>query len=123
MPKLEIIVESEINEVKLLNAIKESGVDIGHRCGGRAGCTTCRVEFVEGEPEKMTNAEYSKLKDKDMLGKYRLSCQIICKNDMKIKPIVTLQNMEAWTDTGPEIAVEIMPEPKWLLKADLEGFA
>ena len=123
MPNLEIIVESETIEIKLVNAIKEAGVDIGHRCGGKAGCTTCRVEFIEGEPEQMTRAEYEKLKDKDMLGQYRLSCQIICKDDMKIKPIMTLQNVEGWTDTGPDVGAEITPEPEWLNKSDLEGIA
>lgn len=121
MSKLEIIVDIELQEeMKLLNAIKEASVDIGHRCGGNAGCTTCRVEFLEGEPDKMTRAEYNKLKDKDMLGKFRLSCQITCKTDMKIKPIMTLQNVEGWTDTGPAIAAAITPEPDWLLKTDLK---
>jgi len=123
MPKLKIIVESDTKEIKLLNAIKDAGVDIGHRCGGRAACTTCRVEFIEGEPEQMTRAEYDKLKDKDMLGKYRLSCQIICQDDMSVKPIMTLQNVEAWTDTGPETGAEINPKPEWLSKSDLEDFA
>ncbi len=123
MPKLEIIVESKCEEKKLLNAIIDAGIDIGHRCGGKAVCTTCRVEFIEGEPDLITKAEYERLKDKAMLGKYRLSCQIICKDDMKLKPIMTLQNVEAWTSTGPDVGEEITPEPEWLSKSELEEFA
>ena len=35
----------------------ESKVDQMHACGGNARCTTCRVEFVAGEPDQMTQAE------------------------------------------------------------------
>jgi ferredoxin len=30
---------------KLVLALEDNGVDILHRCGGNAKCTTCRVEF------------------------------------------------------------------------------
>jgi ferredoxin len=45
------------NGARLVGAIESNGVDILHRCGGCARCTTCRVEFIEGEPERMTVAE------------------------------------------------------------------
>ena len=35
---------------RLVLAIEDCGVDIGHRCGGHARCTTCRVRFIDGEP-------------------------------------------------------------------------
>ena len=38
---------------------KDAGVDILHACGGNARCTTCRVEFLEGEPTRMTVAAVS----------------------------------------------------------------
>nr|MCS5616968.1 2Fe-2S iron-sulfur cluster-binding protein [Pirellulales bacterium] len=35
---------------RLVNAlVDECGVDQLHACGGFGRCTTCRVEFVEGE--------------------------------------------------------------------------
>ncbi len=46
---------------RLANALEANGVDILHRCGGYARCTTCRVVFVAGETEQMTQAEYNKL--------------------------------------------------------------
>ena len=35
---------------KLVLAIEDAGIDIMHRCGGNARCTTCRVQIVAGEP-------------------------------------------------------------------------
>jgi ferredoxin len=61
MPKLEVedIGTFDVPEDKrLVLAIEEdAGVDIMHRCGSYAACTTCRNEYLEGEPEKMTSAE------------------------------------------------------------------
>jgi ferredoxin len=43
---------------RLVLAIEQdAGVDILHACGGNARCTTCRVEFVDGEPAQHTVAE------------------------------------------------------------------
>jgi ferredoxin len=40
---------------RLVNAIEQGAkVDILHACGGNARCTTCRVEFLSGEPTKAT---------------------------------------------------------------------
>jgi ferredoxin len=39
---------------RLVLAIEDAGIDILHRCGGNARCTTCRVEFVSGEPDTGT---------------------------------------------------------------------
>ena len=64
MPKLIIegFGEFEVPKgTRLVRAIEDSGVDILHRCGGNARCTTCRVKFHCCEPEKMTQAERDKL--------------------------------------------------------------
>jgi ferredoxin len=43
---------------RLVLAIEEDdGVDILHRCGAYAKCTPCRFEYLEGEPDKMAQAE------------------------------------------------------------------
>ena len=97
---------------RLVLAIEQLGVEIGHRCGGKARCTTCRVEFSEGEPAEMTEAEYFKLEEKGLLGKVRLSCQIRCQHDMSVSPKQTKQS-EGWPDTGPAPAADVEPEPKW----------
>jgi ferredoxin len=70
----------------LVLAIEEdAGVDILHRCGSYAKCTTCRIEYLEGEPEKMTRAEVEVLESRDLLGQVRLCCQALCDHDMKVR--------------------------------------
>lgn len=97
---------------RLVLAIEESGVNIGHRCGGFARCTTCRVEFEAGEPETMTRAEYNKLTERGLLGQVRLSCQIVCDHDMSVRPVMTLES-EGWSDTGPAPEPTVTPEAQW----------
>lgn len=104
---------------RLVLAIEELGVEIGHRCGGKARCTTCRVEFVSGEPDSMTKAERAKLKEKGLLDNARLSCQILVAHDMEVKPLMTRQS-EGWTDTGPTPEPVVEPEAAWFPVPDLE---
>ncbi len=94
---------------RLVNAIEDAGIAIGHRCGGKSRCTTCRVRFVSGEPTTMSDAELAKLTEKGYLGEYRLSCQISVDHDMHVLPQVTLQSMPDWTDTGPRCADTMEP--------------
>ena len=61
---------------KLVLGIEDAGIDILHRCGGNARCTTCKVEFVSGEPAEFGKEERATLEEDGCLGKYRLSCQI-----------------------------------------------
>jgi ferredoxin len=100
---------------RLVLALKDAGIDILHRCGGNARCTTCRVSFLEGEPEKMTAAELERLQARDLLGQARLSCQILCEGDMKIEVLQTLANSDL-DDPGPRPADEITPAPVWVSK-------
>jgi ferredoxin len=115
LPRLEIDGQShEVpNGQRLVLAIEGRGVHIGHRCGGNARCTTCRVEFRAGEPDRMTRAELDKLRERGLFGQYRLSCQIICDHDMSVRPAMTLES-EGWTDTGPAPEPHITPEPEWI---------
>ncbi len=108
---------------RLVNAIEDMGVQIGHRCGGNARCTTCRVRFVSGEPSTMTRAEYNKLNERGLYGQFRLSCQIVCDHDMHVEPQMTLQNQEGWTDTGPRPDDVVRPEAEWFDRAELEAQA
>jgi ferredoxin len=111
MPRLTIddVVTTVPAGKRLVLAIEGTGVDIGHLCGGNARCTTCRVVFTEGEPDTMTLAEARKLREKDLVGAARLSCQNVVDRDMKVRPLMTLQS-EGWSDTGPHPAEEVMPE-------------
>ena len=71
---------------KLVLGIEDAGVDILHRCGGNARCTTCKVQFLSGEPSEMNAAERTVLEEEGLLGQYRLSCQIRVESDMIIAP-------------------------------------
>lgn len=97
---------------RLVRAIEDCGAEIGHRCGGEAKCTTCRVEFTEGEPQVMTDAEYEKLTDIGQYGEMRLSCQIVVDRDMTIKPLMTVED-QGWDDAGPEPSILVEPEAEW----------
>lgn len=105
---------------RLVLAIEELGIHIGHRCGGNAKCTTCRVEFNEGEPEQYTRAEYNKLKERSLLGQYRLSCQHTVSHDMSVRPIMTLES-EGWSDTGPTPEPTVQPAAEWFTLDELEA--
>ena len=70
----------------VLALVDEAGVDQLHACGGNARCTTCRVEFVSGEPATMNDAEKNVLVARGLSG-VRLSCQILCDQDMTVRAI------------------------------------
>ncbi len=97
---------------RLVVALESMGIEVGHRCGGKARCTTCRVTFEAGEPAKMTRAEVDKLRDSGLLGSTRLSCQILVDDDMAVTPLMTMET-EGWTDPGPPPRARIEPYPTW----------
>ena len=99
--------------MRLVNAIEQrAGVDILHACGGNARCTTCRVEFVDGEPPRMTQAEQTKLAEKGLSG-VRLSCQIACDHDMAVRAISRLAG-SGRPDPGKTPESTIQPPPQWV---------
>ena len=87
----------------------EAGVDQLHACGGNARCTTCRVQFVAGEPERMTVAEKQVLAARGLSG-VRLSCQIVCDHAMAVRVISRLAG-SGRKDAGPRPADTIQPQP------------
>ncbi|NIS83141.1 MAG: 2Fe-2S iron-sulfur cluster binding domain-containing protein [Anaerolineales bacterium] len=97
---------------RLVKAIEDNGIDILHRCGGFARCTTCRVEFLAGEPQQRTVAERDKLKEKGESG-IRLSCQCLVEGDMSVRVINTLQST-GLDSPGDEPEDHITPEPEWV---------
>ena len=92
----------------------EAGVDQLYACGGNAKCTTCKVEFVSGEPDAITEAEKNVLVAKGLSG-VRLSCQITCDHDMTVKVISRLEG-SGRADAGKRPAEAINPPPVWTTK-------
>ena len=98
---------------RLVLAVEQDAhVDILHACGGNARCTTCRVEFISGEPSKMTVAEKSVLAAKGVSG-VRLSCQIACESDMTVRAISRLEG-SGRPDPGSTPEETITPPAVWV---------
>ena len=99
---------------RLVLAIERSGVAIGHRCGGVADCTTCRVQFISGEPRVMTEAEYNRLLEAGLIGRARLACQIEVDQDMSLRVLDRVDQHPEWQgDPGPEPEELVEPEAIW----------
>jgi ferredoxin len=116
MPKLTVEGSQPVDvgaDRRLVLAIEQDAhVDVMHACGGWARCTTCRVEFIEGEPEKMTKAEKERLESRGLAG-VRLSCQILCDHDMTVRAISRLTG-SGRADAGAAPADTITPPPEWV---------
>ena len=119
MPKLTVegVGEFEVPPGKrLVLALEdEAGIDQLHACGGNARCTTCRVEFVSGEPDQMTAAEKNVLTARGLTG-VRLSCQIVCDHEVAVRALSRLAG-SGRPDAGRRPADEIQPQPvEWVEK-------
>ncbi len=84
---------------KLVLCLEDGGVDILHRCGGNAKCTTCAVEVSAGDPGEIGEAEKAVLASKPELDDHvRLSCQVRVNDDLHVK--VLKQASVAGIDAG-----------------------
>src|SRR5690625_5408992 len=72
--------EDKIISVKegqtILRAARQGRVDLRHKCGGKASCTTCKV-IIEDQSgiSLVTEKEARKLGDENIAKGLRLSCQ------------------------------------------------
>jgi len=102
-----VSIETEADR-KLVLALEDSGIDILHRCGGNARCTTCRVEILAGDPGPILDAEKAVLATKTDLGDHtRLSCQIRVMDDLQVR--VINQASVKGMDAGPRPVEEPTP--------------
>ena len=106
MPKITAETATETKEFeaeagrKLVLTIEDAGIDILHRCGGNAKCTTCRVEVLEGDAGEMREAERNRLAlETGLAENVRLSCQIRVAEDMHVR--VLGQASVRGLDPGP----------------------
>ena len=73
---------------KLVLAIEDNGIDILHRCGGNAKCTTCRVEVLAGDPGEIGELERNRLAMETGLAEnIRLSCQVRVRDNLKVRVV------------------------------------
>jgi ferredoxin len=87
---------------KLAIALERNGVDVSHRCGGNARCTTCRVGFACEAPP-MQPKEQACLEEDGVLGSFRLSCQVRVDRDLDLR-VLMRTSAKGWTagDWHPE---------------------
>ena len=118
MPKLTVedVGTFDVPQGKRLVLALEDEVKIDqlHSCGGNARCTTCRVQFVAGEPDKTTEAEKAVLAARGLTG-VRLSCQILCDHDMTVRAVSRLAG-SGKKDVGSRPMDDIQPPPVWAAK-------
>ena len=111
MPKLTVEGEGtfdvEFGKRLVLALEQDARIDQLHACGGKARCTTCRVEFIAGEPETRTEAEVAALARRELTG-VRLSCQIVCDRDMTVRAMSRLAG-SGRADAGPTPAPHVEP--------------
>lgn len=119
MPKLTVEGHAPVDVPhgkRMVLALEEDvKIDQLHACGGNARCTTCRVEFIAGEPDTMTAAERHVLHARGLSG-VRLSCQIVCDHDMTVRAISRLEG-SGRPDVGPTPLPTIQPPPEWIPKS------
>jgi ferredoxin len=111
MPQLKIegVGEFEVPAgTRLVLALEDNGGQPLHRCGGYARCTTCRVEFLSGEPETMTEAERTRLDSQGNLGKFRLSCQCTVTHDMHVRVLMPFSE-SGLDEPGPRPQDHVTP--------------
>lgn len=117
MPKLTVEGSGEFEVEagkRLVLALEEDArIDQLHACGGNAKCTTCRVEFLSGEPARMTKAEQECLAARELTD-VRLSCQVLCEQDMTIRASSRLEG-SGRADVGGPVTPALAPEPvEWV---------
>ncbi|MFK8112027.1 MAG: 2Fe-2S iron-sulfur cluster-binding protein [Rubripirellula sp.] len=120
MPKLNVqgVGEFEVPAGKRLvqALVEDAGTDQLHACGGNSRCTTCRVKIVDGEPDKITEAEKATLRAREVNDPgVRLSCQIACDSDMTVELISRMEG-SGRADQGSPVTDDIQPEPVWTTK-------
>jgi ferredoxin len=115
MPKLTVegigTFDVPVGKRLVLALEQDAGIDQLHACGGHTRCTTCRVEFIAGEPDRSTRAEREALARRGLTG-VRLSCQILCDHDMTVRAISRLAG-SGRPDAGPTPAPFIEPPPEY----------
>ena len=104
MPKIEAdtatgtqVIDAEDGR-KLVLVLEDAGIDILHRCGGNARCTTCRVEVTDGDPGEIGELEKNRLAvEVGLAPNIRLSCQIHVHDDLKVHVVnqVSVRGMDA----------------------------
>jgi len=116
MPKLIIEDVGEFNVesgTRLILALSDNTADNVNACGGFARCTTCQVEFLSGEPQKCTQAEFDVPERKNKLGEFRLACQCLVNEDMHVRVLMKFSESRR-PGPGQRPENELTHAPEWI---------
>jgi len=106
------IIQGEVGN-NLAQILKKEGININTWCGLKGICGKCAVEIIEGRLNKKKEEEIKIGKIKGWPQSYRLACQIILKEDLRIKiPEESIVKDFKILDRGLMIKKEIEPAVK-----------
>lgn len=83
---------------KLLGVLADRGIFVSSACGGGGTCAQCKVVVKEGGGDILPT-EKSHIKPKEAAHGERLSCQVTCKQDMKIELPAEVFDTKKWECT------------------------
>ena len=83
---------------KLLNTLADQKIFLPSACGGGGTCGECRCIISEGGGD-IFPTEASKLTRRQVREKYRLSCQVPVKGDMKLQIPAEVFEIKKWECT------------------------
>jgi len=104
----------------LLEAAKETGLDIQSLCGGRGICGKCRIILRDGmnHISQVSDAERRSLSESEMKNGFRLACQAVIKDQRTIVVEVPMQSrvgQQRILLKGLEKQVKLMPSVRKLV--------
>jgi Na+-transporting NADH:ubiquinone oxidoreductase subunit F len=80
---------------KLLTALAAEKIFVSSACGGGGTCGQCKVKVLEGGGEILAT-ERSHINNREARDGERLSCQVTCKQDMKIEVPEEVFGVRKW---------------------------
>lgn len=83
---------------KLLNVLADNKIFVSSACGGGGTCAQCKVKVLDGGGE-ILSTELSHITKREAAGGERLSCQVTCKQNMKIEVPEEALDTKKWECT------------------------
>lgn len=83
---------------KLLNVLADQKIFVSSACGGGGTCAQCKVKVQEGGGDILAT-EKSHINNREAKEGVRLSCQVTCKQDMRIEVPAEVFDCRKWECT------------------------
>lgn len=97
-------------ELTILDAAQEAGVEIMALCGGEGWCGKCKIQLMEGKLTSPNGIETEVLGEEELARGMRLACQVRAKSDVKLHiPPDSLSTSQRLQTEGNEIEIEVEP--------------